>query len=100
VNRLLIIGASEFIGQHLLQRLQSFPEHEVSGTYHAAMPQTQGCSWHQVDVTDPKQLGEVFRLAWPETVVHPAAMADVNQCQRTPQRASEINGRSPGEPLG
>jgi dTDP-4-dehydrorhamnose reductase len=93
VNRLLIIGASGFIGQHLLQRLQSFPEHEVSGTYHAAMPQIQGCSWHQVDVTDPEQLGEVFQLARPEMVVHLAAMADVNQCQRMPQRASEINVR-------
>ena len=93
MNRLLIIGASGFIGQHLLQRLQSSPEHEVRGTYLTAMPQTQGCSWHQVDVTDPEQLGAVFRLTQPEMVVHLAAMSDVNQCQRTPQRASEINVR-------
>jgi dTDP-4-dehydrorhamnose reductase len=89
VNRLLIIGASEFIDQHLLQRLQSFPEHQVSGTYHAAMPQIQGCSWHQADVTDPEQLGEVFWLARPEVVAPLAAMADVNQCQRMPQQSTE-----------
>jgi dTDP-4-dehydrorhamnose reductase len=93
MNRLLIIGASGFIGQHLLQRLQSFPEHQVSGTYHATMPQIQGCSWHQVEVTDPEQLGEVFRLTRPEVVAHLAAMADVNQCQRMPQQSTEINVR-------
>jgi dTDP-4-dehydrorhamnose reductase len=93
VSRLLIIGASGFIGQYLLQYLQSFPEHEVSGTYHTAMPQVEGCSWHQTDVTDPEQLGEVFRLARPEVVAHLAAMADVNQCQRMPQQSTEINVR-------
>ena len=93
MNRLLIIGASGFIGQHLLQRLQSFPEHQVSGTYHTTMPQIQGCSWHQVDVTDPEQLGEVFQLTRPEVVAHLAAMADVNQCQRMPQQSIEINVR-------
>jgi dTDP-4-dehydrorhamnose reductase len=93
VSRLLIIGASGFIGHYLLQRLQSFPEHEVNGTYYATTPQIEGCSWHQADVTDPEQLGELFRLARPEVVVHLAAMADVNQCQRTPQRATEINVR-------
>ena len=93
MNRLLVIGASGFIGQHLLQRLQSFPEHQVSGTYHTAMPHIQGCSWHQVDVTDPEQLDEVFQLTRPAVVAHLAAMADVNQCQRMPQQSTEINVR-------
>jgi dTDP-4-dehydrorhamnose reductase len=93
VSRLLIIGASGFIGQDLLQYLQSFPEHEVSGTYHTAMPQVEGCSWHQTDVTDPEQLVELFRLAQPEVVAHLATMADVNQCQRMPQQSTEINVR-------
>jgi dTDP-4-dehydrorhamnose reductase len=93
VNRLLVIGASGFIGQHLLQRLQSFPKHQVSGTYHTAMPQIQGCSWHQIDVTDPEQLDEVFQLTRPAVVAHLAAMADVNQCQRMPQQSTEINVR-------
>jgi dTDP-4-dehydrorhamnose reductase len=57
------------------------------------MPQIQGCSWHQVDVTDPEQLGEVFQLTRPEVVAHLAAMADVNQCQRMPQQSTEINVR-------
>jgi dTDP-4-dehydrorhamnose reductase len=93
VNRLLIIGASGFLGQYLLQHLQGFPGHQVSGTYHTTMPQIQGCSWHQVDVTDPEQLGEVFQLTRPEVVAHLAAMADVNQCQRMPQQSTEINVR-------
>jgi dTDP-4-dehydrorhamnose reductase len=57
------------------------------------MPQIQGCSWHQVDVTDPEQLGEVFQLTRSEVVAHLAAMADVNQCQRMPQQSTEINVR-------
>lgn len=93
MSRLLVIGASGFIGYYLLQRLQSLPEHEVSGTHHTATPRIEGCSWHRVDVTDPGQLDEVFRRSRPEVVVHLAAMADVNQCQRTPQEATEVNVR-------
>jgi dTDP-4-dehydrorhamnose reductase len=46
-----------------------------------------------VDLTDADALVSAFREARPDVIVHAAASANVNECQRDPQRAERINAR-------
>lgn len=110
--RVLITGASSFIGRHLLKRLCSLPGYEVSGTCrthppssrppavsHQAAPEPRadsqkviaGVRWYPSELTNQEQLEELFQLALPDVVVHLAAVTDVAEAEKAPERASEVN---------
>ena len=89
--RVLIIGASGFIGRYLARRLGEERGHEVTGTFLSHAPPDDGNSWHRVEVTDAAGLEQVFRLARPDVVAHLAAVADVGTAERDPERATAIN---------
>ena len=89
--RVLIIGASGFIGQHLVRRLNETPGHEVVGTFWSRAPRDDGNSWRRVELTDPTGLEQVFQLARPDVVVHLAAIADIRTAERDPERATAVN---------
>ncbi len=89
--RVLIIGASGFIGQYLVRRLSGTLGHEIFGTFLSRAPEGGGNSWHRVELTDAGRLEQVFRLSRPEVVVHLAAIADVGACERDPQKATAVN---------
>ena len=89
--RVLIIGASGFIGKYLVRRLKETTICEIVGTFFSSAPQDELCFWHQVELTDTSGLEQVFRLARPDVVVHLAAVADVNTVERHPERATAVN---------
>ena len=89
--RVLIIGASGFIGRYLARRLSETLGHEVSGTFWSRAPEADGNSWHRVELTDAARLEQIFRLCRPDVVVHLAAIADVGAAERDPERATAVN---------
>ena len=89
--RVLVIGASGFIGRYVSRRLVSAAGHTVAGTYNARPPANDGASWHRLEITDGGQLDALFRVAQPEVVVHLAAMADVGTAERNPEVAAAVN---------
>ena len=89
--RILVIGASGFIGQYLVRRLGQTPGHEVTGTFLSRAPANDGNSWHRLELTDAAGLEQLFRLSRPGVVVHLAAMADVGTAERNPERAAAVN---------
>ena len=89
--RVLVIGASGFIGQHLVGRLNGIPDCGVAGTYWSRAPRGDANSWYRVELADALRLEEVFRLAQPDVVVHLAAIADVGMAEREPERATAVN---------
>ncbi len=89
--RVLIIGASGFIGQYLGRRLMETPGTEVAGTFFSRTPADHSYSWHRMELTDEIQVEQVFRLAKPDVVVHLAAMADVKEAKRDSERATAVN---------
>ena len=88
---ILIIGASGFIGSHLVRRLNAASAHDITATYRSRPPASDGNIWHQVELTDPDGLAHVFQLARPELVIHLAALADVMTAEREPERAAAVN---------
>ena len=89
--RILVIGASGFIGQYLVRRLGRTPGNEVTGTFLSRPPASDGNSWRRLELTDDGSLEQLFRLSRPDVVVHLAAMADVGTAERNPERATAVN---------
>ena len=89
--RVLIIGASGFIGQYLVRRLSGMPDREVFGTFLSRAPGDDGNSWHRVELTDAGRVEQIFRLSRPDVVVHLAAIADVKAAESDPGRATAVN---------
>ena len=89
--RVLIVGASGFIGRHLVRRLGRKPDRQIVGTYLSRPPGDDAHSWLQVELTDSAGIERVFRLARPDAVVHLAAIADVGTAERDPERATAVN---------
>ena len=89
--RVLIIGASGFIGHYLQRRLLQKSGFEVTSTYNSRVPQDIDQSWYPLEITDYRRLDQVFLQARPEVVVLLAAIADVGTAERVPARATEVN---------
>ena len=89
--RVLVVGASGFIGRHLMRHLAGAQHSVVAGTFRSRVPANDGNSWYRVEVTDPAGLESVFNAVRPEVVVHMAAVADVGAAEREPQRATAVN---------
>lgn len=89
--RVLIIGASGFIGRYVSRRLVDVAGHTVFSTYNSRPAADDGASWHRVDITDHAGLDALFVSAQPDAVVHLAAMADVGTAERNPDAATAVN---------
>ena len=89
--RILVIGASGFIGRYLMRRLGASPDHDVAGTYRSRPPAGDGNAWHQVELNDTAALERLFQEVRPHLVIHLAAMADVGTAEREPALATAIN---------
>ena len=89
--RILIIGASGFIGHYLLRRLRHKSNYDVTNTYNSRAPEDIDQSWHRLEITDYQRLDQVFLQARPDVVVLLAAIANVGTAERDPARATEVN---------
>ena len=89
--RILIIGASGFIGQYMSRRLTETAAHAVYGTCWSWSPAGDAITLIRVELTDRTGLEEAFAAARPEVVLHLAAMADVGMAERERERATAVN---------
>ena len=81
--RILITGANGMLGGDLVPWLAA--RHEVRACCHA-----------DCDITDQVAVSRVISDFSPQLVINCAAMADVDGCERDPQRAMAVNARGAG----
>lgn len=86
--RLLITGAAGLLGGRLAECLAF--RFDVTAGYHRAKP-PHGLAACRVDVTSEPQLHAVVARVRPDAIVHSAAMADADQCERAPEDAQRVN---------
>lgn len=87
MDTLLVTGASGFLGRYLLS--EGRDSYEVVGTRYNSPIEPDIATTVSVDLTNPP-LNELRKYD-PEYIIHCAALADVDACEREPQRAHRLN---------
>lgn len=87
--KLLITGASGWLGGALCRLAAE--NWDVCGVYHRHPVQVAGVRAFQVDLTRRGDVDDLLRRLSPDAVIHAAAVADVGQCERHPDRTADIN---------
>ena len=89
MNKLLITGASGFLGWNLCQQAQL--NWQVYGTYYSHPVTMPGVSLAKIDLTDYSSLQALFAQIKPSAVIHTAAASKPNFCQTHPDESYKIN---------
>ncbi|MBL0309281.1 MAG: NAD(P)-dependent oxidoreductase [Bacteroidetes bacterium] len=88
-KKLLITGASGFLGYHLLKAASK--DREVYGIYHSRSLNSRSAITIHCDITDYISLGNYFDDIEPDAVIHAAAKADANFCQQNKEQSYLVN---------
>lgn len=91
----LIVGANGLLGSNVVVESDS-RGHRTFGTYHSTNPDLPG-AFEQCDLRDTERFRKLLGDNEVDLLINCAALTDVDQCERTPRRAREINGEAPGE---
>jgi dTDP-4-dehydrorhamnose reductase len=89
VKKLLITGASGFLGWHLCKLVKN--QWDVYGTYFSQNLEIPGSKLLKVDLTDFAELKRVFQEIQPSAVIHTAALSQPNYCQTHQAESHSIN---------
>lgn len=89
MKKLLITGASGFLGWHLCQLAKQ--EWEVYGTYFSHTLEVPNVNMLKVDLSNFQEIEQIFRQIQPTAVIHTAARSSPNFCQTHPNESYSIN---------
>jgi GDP-4-dehydro-6-deoxy-D-mannose reductase len=95
--RILVTGASGFVGLHLLDVLNGEGGHVVlalagrSRPGSADLPRRDGVDWRRVDLRSQAEIGDAVGTFRPEGVVHLAARTQIVESDQDPAGTLEIN---------
>jgi dTDP-4-dehydrorhamnose reductase len=89
MKKLLITGASGFLGWHVCQIAQT--HWQVHGTYHSNHAAIPGVEMHGIDLTHDQTLRTFLKRLNPDAIIHTAALSQPNICQEQPQLSHSIN---------
>jgi len=92
VRRILVTGASGFVGGYLLPVLQrDFPEAELHATAHGAMTPSDEVRWHRLDLLEAEAVQALIGSLRPDVVIHLAAQSNVALSFREPELTWRVN---------
>ncbi|BAY62752.1 dTDP-4-dehydrorhamnose reductase [Calothrix brevissima NIES-22] len=89
MKKLLITGASGFLGWHICQLAKK--EWEVYGTYFSHALEIPDVKMLKVNLTEFVELKDIFNKINPTAVIHTAALSQPNFCQNHPEESYKIN---------
>jgi len=89
MKRLLITGGSGNLGHVFTEKLSG--QYQVLSTFHKTIVPYHKATFAKMDITDYRDVGAIFREFKPEIVIHTAALANVDECEKNPHDAWQIN---------
>jgi dTDP-4-dehydrorhamnose reductase len=93
MKKLLITGASGFLGYHICKIAQTFVQTnwKVYGTYFSHSIEIPDVKCEQINICDRIALKQLFDEVKPDAVIHTAAISQPNYCQNHPEESYQIN---------
>lgn len=95
--RLLITGASGLLGLNLALEYTHHQQHTVIGQVGNNLLHGVPFQTIQADLTAPGALPALLESTRPEVVIHCAALANLEACERDPQQAHRLNAQIPAQ---
>ena len=95
MTRILVTGASGLLGLNFA--LTYSRQHQVTGVVNAHALAGAPFQILNADLARPGSIGEILDQAKPDVVLHCAALANVDQCERQPELAWRLNADLPEE---
>ncbi|UYN88697.1 MAG: SDR family oxidoreductase [Anaerolineales bacterium] len=93
--RILVTGASGLLGSNFA--LQAAPRYEVVGITHLRPLHNPSFETLQADLLAPGAVNAVLEAAKPDWVVHCAALANIDACEKQPELARQLNAELSGQ---
>lgn len=91
--KVLVTGASGFVGKYLLRQLVQLPDLAITAVANE-VPQEDlidGVSWSKLDITSSESVDELVRSVQPEVIYHLAAQSHVPTSFSDPQQTFMVN---------
>lgn len=92
--KIVVTGGAGMLGHNLLGLAGR--DHEAWGAFHNNPIDIPGCRTFFLDLADGSNCRVQLRSIKPQVVIHTAGLTDVDQCEREPEKAGEINGEATG----
>lgn len=93
MSRVLVIGASSFVGSHIAKGMRD--EYEVIGTYYRNKVRVDGIVPLRMPIAPESNVTEWIRVIRPEVAIYAAAIIDDREIQQNPMRALYVNTEAP-----
>lgn len=87
--RLLLTGASGFLGHHIIKEAQA--QYQILGVVLRNPLSQTGVQMLKLDISQPTSLRNIVRETRPDCIIHTAANSDVNYCQQHPAETAKLN---------
>lgn len=87
--KLLVTGASGFLGWHLCQIATT--DWDVYGIYRSNTPTIPNTTLLKANLTNPQTFKNLFQTIQPDAVIHLAAESSPNYCQENPETSYQTN---------
>ena len=94
MKRVLIIGASSFVGANLAVYLRNY--YQVIGTYSSHPLHLDGLTHLKLEIRRGAYITELIDQIKPDVTLYCAAITDENECARMPGEALFVNADAPG----
>jgi len=90
MQKCVITGGGGFVaGSVIHQAPADWEMHALSGK--APLTRRKGLVWHTLDLKDPEAVQRTLAAIAPDVVIHAAATADIDFCERNPDVARAMN---------
>lgn len=88
--KLLITGSNGFVATSIIAQAKA--HWDVHGIARSGLPaDNNNAHYHLLDLSDTKKLSEIFLQIKPDVVIHTAAIANIDFCQKNQSAAQAIN---------
>lgn len=96
MKKVLITGANGLLGQKLVALLDENPNYTVLVTARgeSRLPLNIKASYKSLDVTDEKSVKRIIQEFIPDTIIHTAAMTNVDSCEDKVKECEALNVQS------